>query len=211
MLLKGDEILLVFLRYPEPGKVKTRLIPALGEVGAAETYRRIAERVVSTVVAIDRRSLLSVAFVEPTECIGQVRSWLGEELDTLGQPSGNLGDRLRYGFSWAFDRGAARVVAIGTDCIELTSEGIEEAFERLRYRDGVLGPASDGGYYLIGLSRPLPEVFLNIPWSSERTGAVTLERFEETGAAVDCLQQLSDIDTWEDLKASGFELPEEII
>ncbi len=204
MLLRSEEILLVFLRYPEPGKVKTRLIPALGEVGAAETYRRLTERVVRTVVAVDRPGLLPIAYVEPLERVGDVRSWLGEELDTLGQPTGDLGERLSYGFSWAFDRGADRVAAIGTDCIELTSEGIEEAFERLRHSDGVVGPACDGGYYLIGLSRPLPEVFHDIPWSSDRTASVTLERFEKAGASVDRLEPLRDIDTWEDLEASDF-------
>ncbi len=203
MLLKKEEILLVFLRYPEPGKVKTRLIPAMGEVGAAATYRRLAERVVRTVRGVDRPGFLPIAYVEPAERIGDVTRWIGPELEILGQPAGDLGQRLSHGFSWAFDRGARRVAAIGTDCIELTVEGIEEAFELLRHRDGVRGPAFDGGYYIIGLARLLRPVLRDIPWSTDRTAAVTLERFQDAGVDVQCLRRLRDIDRWEDVEAAG--------
>jgi rSAM/selenodomain-associated transferase 1 len=199
----GEEMLLIFARYPEPGKVKTRLVPALGRSGAAKVYREMIEQVVKTVRSLRRDSLLPVVCVEPAERVPEMVNWLGLDLIFVGQSWGDLGDRLNHAFAWAFAQGARRVAAIGTDCIELTSDLIGEAFDRLQERDAVLGPASDGGYYLIALKQPEPEAFRDIPWSSRQTLEVTESRLTRAGASLHQLPLLRDIDTWDDLQASG--------
>jgi rSAM/selenodomain-associated transferase 1 len=129
-------------------------------------------------------------------------SWLGPELIFTGQVGDCLGERLSHAFDWAFTGGASRVAAIGTDCIELSSDLIAEAFDLLVRNDAVLGPATDGGYYLIGLSRPVPDAFRDIPWSTDQTFAVTSSRLAGAGVIPHLLPPLNDIDTWDDLEAA---------
>lgn len=198
----SEEMLLIFARYPEPGKVKTRLVPELGRVGAAKAYRGMIEQVVKTVRSLRRSSILPVICVVPADRIPEMVNWLGLDLIYTGQSWGDLGNRLNHAFAWGFAQGAQRVAAIGTDCIELTAELIEKAFDQLQDHDAVLGPASDGGYYLIALRRHEPEAFRDIPWSTGQTLAVTESRLANAGASLCQLQLLKDIDTWEDLQAS---------
>ncbi len=201
--LLAVELLLVFLRHPEPGKVKTRLIPAFGAEEAARLYRSMVEQVVATVRSIDRPGLHPRLWVEPATALDEVRRWLGPELSYREQVSGDLGNRIEIAFRSAFAEGAQQVVAIGTDCIELDAELLEQAFTQLRTHDAVIGPALDGGYYLIGLARMLPEVFQGIPWSSTHTAAVTRQRLAELQATVHLLPPLRDIDTPQDLQATN--------
>jgi rSAM/selenodomain-associated transferase 1 len=195
-------MLLIFTRFPEPGKVKTRLIPELGSAGATRVYRHLAEQVVRTARSLRRQSMQAVVCVEPARRIPDMASWLGAGLIFRGQVGAGLGERLSQAFDRAFTGGARRVVAIGTDCIELSSELIAEAFDLLARNDAVLGPATDGGYYLIGLSRPLPDVFRDIPWSTDQTLTVTTRRLASVGVSPQLLPPLNDIDTWDDLKAA---------
>ncbi len=199
----GRESLLVFVRYPEPGKAKTRLISEMGSVGAAEIYRYLAEQVMDTVVAIERPGMTTTVWGDPGSRIAALRRWLGPGPDYMAQPEGDLGQRLGQAFAEAFAGGAQRVIAIGSDCIELSGELITVAFDHLLSYDAVLGPAADGGYYLVGLARPLPAVFEGIPWSSDETLAVTRERLVDAGFCFFCLPPLRDIDTWQDVQAAG--------
>jgi rSAM/selenodomain-associated transferase 1 len=198
-----QEMLLIFTRFPEPGKVKTRLIPKLGSSGAAVIYRHLAEQVVRTARSVQRDAMQPVICVEPARHIPDVSSWLGPELILTGQVGDCLGERLSHAFEWAFAGGASRVVAIGTDCIELSRDLIAEAFDLLARNAAVLGPATDGGYYLIGLSRPLPDIFREIPWSTDQTFAITSSRLASIGVIPHLLPPLNDIDTWDDLNAAG--------
>lgn len=197
-----QEVLLIFARYPEPGKVKTRLMPELGSTGACTVYRRLAEQVVRNARSVRRGSMQPVICVEPARRIPDMAGWLGQGLVFTGQVGDCLGERLSHAFDWAFCRGASRVAAIGTDCIELSSELIAEAFDLLERNDAVLGPATDGGYYLIGLSRRLADVFHDIPWSTDQTLTVTKRRLASAGVSPYLLPPLNDIDTWDDLEAA---------
>jgi rSAM/selenodomain-associated transferase 1 len=190
---------------PEPGRVKTRLIPAVGAERAASIYRKLVERVVATVAAVTRPGLSAWALVEPGSGLDEAAHWLGEGLRYVAQSKGDLGDRLESAFRQAFDEGASRVVAIGTDCMELTPDLLSQAFERLGDRDAVLGPAEDGGYYLIGLSRPVADLFTDIPWSTAETAAVTRARLSSASARTHELPTLRDVDTPEDLRAAGLD------
>ncbi len=199
----GRESLLVFVRYPEPGRVKTRLIPEMGRVGAAEIYRYMAEQVMDTVLAINRPGMTTTVWGDPGSRLAALRRWLGPDPEYMAQPDGDLGQRLGRAFAEAFAGGAERVIAIGSDCIDLSGELITGAFDNLLSYDAVLGPAADGGYYLLGLARPLPAVFEGIPWSTDETLAVTRERLGEAGLTLCCLPSLRDIDTWQDVQAAG--------
>ncbi len=195
------EILLVFIKYPQSGHVKTRLIPSVGARAAATIYRRLAETLVTRVRGLQRPGLVGLFFVDPPERLSECARWLdAPECTFLPQCDGDLGARMRDAFSQAFDRGADRVIIIGTDCPELDGSRIDAAFEALRNHDAVLGPALDGGYYLLGLNYALPQVFEGVPWSSSRTARETRRRLEEARCWVAELPILRDLDTPEDLE-----------
>ena len=190
------EILLIFCRFPEPGRTKTRLIPAVGPEGAARIYQEMAERVVQQVRCVDRTNFRPLLCVEPPERQNEVKAWLGREFDTLPQAPGHLGAKLESAFRAAFFLGAERVVAIGTDCIELTSAHISRSFKVLKEENVVLGPARDGGYYLIGMNRMIPGLFQGITWGTNEVLKETMVRVERAFL----LPELGDIDTPEDLQ-----------
>lgn len=199
-IVTAIDCLIVFTRYPEPGKAKTRLIPALGEIGAAELHRHMAEHTLNQ--ARDLRSQLPIAieiqFTGGDE--SQMSAWLGSDLAYRQQGSGDLGDRLSQAFVSAFDRGFQSVVVIGTDCPELDASVLLTAFEQLQHHDLVLGSAADGGYYLIGLRRYVPELFQGIAWSSDRVFAQTCTIAQQLGLSVSTkLPVLRDVDYPEDL------------
>jgi hypothetical protein len=193
------ETILVFLRWPTPGRTKTRLIPALGAEGAAVLYRGLADRVAAIVRDVRRPDLVRVAYFEPADRERDVADWMGPEFTTLAQPDCELGERLIAGFDHAFTAGAERVIAIGSDCVEITPALLGDALDALRDHDAVVGPATDGGYWVIGLARPCPAAFTDVPFSREVTLAVTLDRMAEAGLSVASLPTLSDVDRPEDL------------
>ena len=201
------ERLIIFTRYPEPGRTKTRLIPALGPEGAADFHRRMTELTMRSGRRIEnnRRIRLEVSYEGGDE--PQMRAWLGAQLTFRPQGQGDLGEKLRRAFHETFQSGARRVVIIGTDCPDLTAEILEEAFDALSPHDLVIGPADDGGYYLIGLSRMIPELFAGIEWGGEKVFAQTISKAREVGARFESLVQLSDVDRPEDLEACKTRLP----
>ncbi len=196
-----EEAIFLFLRFPEAGQAKTRLIPELGAQGAADLYRKMAEQVAGVVKDLDRPGLLKVAYYDPADKGREIREWLGNGFHLVAQPGGDLGRRLEDAFVGGFRKGARRIVAIGTDCVEITGEIILEAFEALHEADAAIGPALDGGYYLMGLNRPCHSAFRGIPWSTDKTLRETLARLRGCGLNVRLLPPLMDIDTPEDLKA----------
>jgi rSAM/selenodomain-associated transferase 1 len=206
LLPESEEAIFLFLRYPEPGQAKTRLIPELGAERAAEVYRKMAEQVAQVVRDFDRPGLAKIAYFDPPEKAREIKEWLGNDFHLVPQPDGDLGRRLEDAFVGGFRKGARRIVALGTDCVEITDEILSEAFEALYLSDAAIGPALDGGYYLMGLNRPCHSVFRGIPWSTDRTLRETLARLRGCGLNVRLLPPLMDIDSPEDLRAdrSGF-------
>lgn len=201
------EVLILFARFPEPGHTKTRLVPLLGPERAAAAYRRVAEATAREAARLNRRGIERVVCVEPASKMGEISRWLGSSFSYRPQVEGNLGDRLAAAFARAFAPGAARVVAVGTDCPGLDASILGRAFDALASHEAVLGPAADGGYYLIGMARPLPGVFMEIPWSTAEVAGVTLRRLREEGASVSILDVLRDLDTPEDFEALAARWP----
>ncbi|MHC4470049.1 MAG: TIGR04282 family arsenosugar biosynthesis glycosyltransferase [Planctomycetota bacterium] len=194
-----EEAILVFLRHPEPGKAKTRLIPALGAEGAATLYRRMAERVAGVVRTLDRPGLDRIAYFEPAEREAEIADWMGPAFRVVPQPETGLGGRLEAGFAAAFESGARRVIALGSDCVEITPALLAEALDALREADAVVGPARDGGYWTVGLSRPFPDLFRDIPWSTGEVLTRSRAKLEAAGLTVRILPELADVDRPEDL------------
>ncbi|NEO27130.1 MAG: glycosyltransferase [Kamptonema sp. SIO4C4] len=191
--------LILFTRYPEAGKTKTRLIPALGEEGAAALQREMTEHSLRQVQPLlSQLSLqLDIQFAGGNEAL--MRDWLGTELQYTPQAAGDLGQRLQTAFSQAFAQGMQRVVIMGIDCPDLDANLIKQAFEKLATVDLVLGEAEDGGYYLIGLRRLIPALFTGIAWGTSSVLATTMEKAKAAGCAIATLPVLNDIDYPEDL------------
>jgi uncharacterized protein len=189
--------LILFGRYPVPGRVKTRLIPLLGPLSAAELHRQLTERTLSVLLRSDQAQV-TVAYAGGTNL--QVRRWLGAGPDRyFSQEPGDLGRRMQHSMRCAFDRGAKQVVLVGTDIPGLGRQHVADAFEALAQHDLVLGPSEDGGYWLIGCRAPAP-LFQHIDWGSDQVLAQTLAAAARHGLSVAFLQRLSDIDTEEDLR-----------
>ena len=192
--------LILFTRYPEPGRTKTRLIPALGAQGAAALQQRMSEALVGQMT---RFASLYPASLEIRYAGGNrqaMAAWLATDIPCLDQGEGNLGDRLHRAFAQAFAQDAQAVVAIGADCPTLTPPLFAQAFTALATQELVLGPARDGGYYLVGLTRPRPALFAEIPWGSGEVLAATLKQAQTLNLSTHLLETLADVDRPEDLR-----------
>ena len=190
--------LIVFVKRPRPGDVKTRLAREIGAGDAAVLYRLMAEHVLRE-TAPAGRGYARVVLYAPADAGGDIAGWLpGEEL--APQAAGDLGRRMAGAFATAFAQGALRAVLIGTDAPGLRRELVERAFADLGDHDLVLGPACDGGYYLIGLQAPRPELFEGIEWSTPTVCAATLARAHALGIRHRQLPELRDVDTLADVR-----------
>ncbi|MDB5338718.1 MAG: hypothetical protein JWN70_4337 [Planctomycetaceae bacterium] len=199
--LTAPDRVIVFARFPEAGQTKTRLIPALGPERSAQLQAALTRRTlhVTRQLCLDRACDVEVRFAGGD--VSRMCSQFGADLQYTGQQGNGLGERLEDAVSAAFLAGTKRVVVIGTDCPELDATILGEAFKGLSHADVVLGPAMDGGYYLIGLNANRPELFRGIDWSTENVLRQTLQRVRQVGCSVRQLRPLSDVDHPEDLLA----------
>ena len=194
-------MLAVFVKEPRPGAVKSRLAAALGPEAAAEVYRAIAEEVMRRTVPRREEYDRIVAF-DPSSAGAAIGEWLGVTAGALlPQPTGDIGVRMERALDELFRRGARRVALIGTDVPALGREDVRGALESLDEHDVALGPATDGGYYLIALKRPEPELFRGIAWSGPDVLTETLARAARRDLSVRMLRAIGDVDTVEDLAA----------
>lgn len=189
--------LLVFLKYPTPGQVKTRLAARLGPDAAAEIYRTCAQVTLTRLAEFQDRT---VVCVEPPESIAPTQAWLGAEWRLRPQQGQTLGHRLAEAISDAFQQGVQHVIAIGTDSPWLQPRHIHAAFDLIKTADLIVGPTEDGGYYLIGLSRPAPELFEGIAWSSSEVCRQTIDQAKQLGLSYRLLPVGYDIDHVDDVK-----------
>ena len=192
-------VLAVFLKAPRPGAVKTRLVPALGPGVAAELYRALAEHVVAATrprsADYERR-----LFFSPPDARAEVEAWLPGET-WVPQAGTDLGQRMASAFDGEFRRGADRVAIVGSDVPGLTRADVLSALESLEDHDLAVGPARDGGYTLIALAGPQPELFRGLAWGTSAVFAATMERAAALGLTVRVLEERSDIDTPDDVRA----------
>ena len=187
--------LIIFTRYPEAGKVKTRLIPALGEKGAELLHRKMVEHTMTRVSSFEGE--VEVHFTGGSHDL--MKGWLGNQFQYRRQEGGCLGERLYNSVAEAFTENKKKVVVIGTDCPGLTLNHVKKAFRLLDRSDLVIGPAYDGGYYLIGLNKLFKELFQNITWSSSLVYRQTIKAAEQVNLQTADLEKLADIDCPADL------------
>lgn len=190
--------LLVFAKAPRPGKVKTRLARAWGAAAAAQAYRRLGRQVVEQLAGAPARTI--VCF-DPPGSEGEIRTWLDARGANafMAQGGGDLGDRMSRTTGAAFAQGARAVVVVGTDAPAVGADTVALALDALRCAEVVIGPSSDGGYYLIGLKAPQPALFSGMRWSTEHVFRDTTRRCAELGLRVTCLPVEADIDGPEDV------------
>lgn len=187
------------LKYPQPGMVKTRLSNTLGAECAADLYRFFVACELRTVQRLQVPILLSC---HPHRSLAAYRAWLGEEYSYTSQGEGDLGVKMRTSFQRAFDLGLSRVVLIGSDIPQLPAASLYSALTHLHDHDAVIGPAQDGGYYLLGLKGKSfhSGLFTGIAWSTPHVMAQTQEKLHNYDLNPFILPSIRDIDTLEDLK-----------
>lgn len=178
----------IFCRWPEPGKAKTRLIPGFGAEGAAAIYAKLLAHTVEVARASGIPFELRVTGAAPET----FKASLGEDLSVVEQGDGDLTDKL--------SRVSAPAIVIGSDCPGLTPQHLWAAHDTLATEDMVIGPASDGGYYLLGFNRDARFAFEDMPWSTDKVFEETLKRFVAQGIRPAVLPEMSDIDTAADLE-----------
>ena len=173
-------LLIFFVKSPEPGAVKTRLSAEIGRDLAVELYKEIGARSLKAVEGGDYE--IRIDFYPPDK-EAEVKAWLGEGRVYFPQAGADLGQRMENAFRSAFSDGAEYVVLTGSDIPDLSGKIIEEAFSKLYDNGAVIGPAKDGGYYLIGFSRQgfLPEVFNGIRWGGNSVFTDTMAAFRRAG------------------------------
>ncbi len=178
----------VFARWPEPGKVKTRLIPAIGAQGAAQVYRRLLAMTVDAV----RDSGLPFELRVTGGSSAMFHEWLGEDCAVVDQGGGDLGDRLA--------RAAAPGIVIGSDAPGLTPALLHSAAAALQAHETVIGPARDGGYYLLGFNAPIAFAFADMEWSVSTVYGETVRRLAARDLDPVVLPELTDVDDMDDLR-----------
>jgi len=219
--MNAQRVIILFVKYPQAGRVKTRLALKLGDEATVSIYRQLVDRLVQMLRRVKVEEI-RVCF-DPAEKHCEMEHWLqpiwqeagvgliadtdsGDEPSLVFRPQceGDLGARLKSAFNEVFQENEkagiceSRVIAIGSDCIELDEQTFQTAWEFLETKEVVFGPAPDGGYYLVGMKEPRSDLFKNIPWSTDRTLEASLQRARESGLEIAQLDKKHDIDTEED-------------
>ena len=195
----NDICILLFVKYPEKGNVKTRLAKTLDETVVRELYQNF---VYDSLDLIESLHLPFFICFSPETAQDKMRAWLGELYHFIPQEGNDLGERMKNSFLQTFTEGFNTVVLLGSDTPDLPVHFIKQAIQALRTNDVVLGPSSDGGYYLIGCTKKSfsPDFFNNIQWSTNTVFQETLSIFKRLQKKAYVLPEWSDIDTVEDIQ-----------
>lgn len=198
------QALIVFAKWPQPGAVKTRLSVDIGPGLAAAVYRGLAEAEIAA-TRPRGKEYERLFFFAPAEARAEIAAWLPGEI-LFEQEGADLGARMRAAFDCAFARRADRVAIVGTDVPWVDRDTVLRAFDRLANADLVVGPCHDGGYYLLALSQPRPDLLTGIAWGTPAVLETTLERARSLGLRAALLRPLTDVDTLADVRRAWGEL-----
>lgn len=193
----NNSALIVFVKNPILGKVKTRLAKDVGDEQALAIYERLLEHTESVVrnTAVDK-------YVFYSDKVDELDIWPADIYNKTLQVGSELGQRMLNAFDELFDDSYKKVVIIGSDCAEITPEIIEAAYVCLDKTDMVIGPANDGGYYLLGMNKTHQELFEGVEWGASTVLATTMDIARTKGLSCSTLQQLSDVDELVDVPKS---------
>ncbi|MDX2248591.1 MAG: TIGR04282 family arsenosugar biosynthesis glycosyltransferase [Bacteroidia bacterium] len=198
--MSDNRLLLIFVKHPEPGKVKTRLAEGMGEKKALEIYEKLLEYTCEITRKVDAEKVIFYGNDIPL-----TDRWSEEGYTRMAQDGPNLGARMQEAFRWGWRQGFSKIIIIGSDCPGLTRRKLEDAFSHLDSYTTVLGPAKDGGYYLLGMNRPFPAIFQNKNWSTDTVLQDSLADLRIANRSFFLLPELSDVDTKDDLKGTFLE------
>ncbi|MDP2413233.1 TIGR04282 family arsenosugar biosynthesis glycosyltransferase [Daejeonella sp.] len=193
--------LVIFVRNPISGQVKTRLAKDIGDERTLAIYLQLLQHTLEITRGLSFRK-----FIYYADEVSDYDLWSVPGYTKRKQNGNHLGERMHNSFKELFDQGFTRIIIIGSDCFQLKTETLEEAVALLESNAAVIGPASDGGYYLLGLTKFYPEVFIDKPWSTNQVFEKTIKDFINQGISYALLEELSDIDDITDLKENGISI-----
>jgi rSAM/selenodomain-associated transferase 1 len=197
--MPDNPVILLFVKAPLRGQVKSRLAAVLGQDAAVELYRNF---VLDIMASIEKSGVPCKVCYHPPDSGKIVKNWLGGHLPYMPQEGKDIGEKMERAFRRAFSEGASRAVLIGSDIPDLTSKLLNDALASLSKNGAVIGPAKDGGYYLIGFRNDafFPGIFHGPEWSTDTVFSKTLQIFSRAHQKVSLLPAWRDMDTVEDLK-----------
>jgi hypothetical protein len=200
MMPASERLLLIFVKHPRPGQVKTRLAEGIGAEKALQVYEELLAFTQGIAAAADADKAVWYGNEVP-----EADRWAETGWPRFLQQGPDLGARMSHAFEWGFGQGYRHIAIIGSDCAQLSAELLNVAFFALRDWPFVLGPALDGGYYLLGMSALFPPLFEGKAWSSAEVLTQTLAELREAGQEYLLLPPLSDVDVAEDLRGTFLE------
>ena len=193
--------LVIFVRNPILGQVKTRLAKDIGDKLALAIYLQLLQHTLKITRGLSFRK-----FIYYADEVSDYDLWSVPGYTKRKQNGTDLGERMLNSFKELFEQSFNRIIIIGSDCLQLQTENLQEAVALLESNVAVMGPASDGGYYLLGLTKLYPELFVNKPWSTDQVFAKTIDDFNNLGISYALLEELSDIDDITDLEENGISI-----
>lgn len=194
--MNNSTALLIFVKNPQLGKVKTRLAKSIGNEKALNIYSHLLQ--------ITRTVCLQTNFnryLFYSDFINRKDDWHENEFLKHLQIGDDLGERIKHAFEFVFKLGHSKVIIIGSDCPTISSQYLKEAEQALNTKDVVFGPSEDGGYYLLGMKKIIPALFENQPWSTDQLLKNSIHKIEQLQLSHYLLSMLNDIDTLEDLES----------
>jgi len=195
----SKNVLLIFIKNPILGQVKTRLASSVGDEEAMRIYKELLKHTRAVSLKLDATRVVCYShFIDAED------SWLPQHFVPYLEEGDNLGTRMSNAFETAFQEGAEKVVVIGSDCPKISTEILGDAFKALTDHKMVIGPSMDGGYYLLGMSHYSPELFNNINWSTPSVFEETTKRAKQLQIQANILPTLSDVDYLEDWEKYGW-------
>ncbi len=199
----SDQVI-VFMRYPQAGCVKTRLVPKLGKEGAARFYRNMVEHIVAKISPV-ATEMIQLSLYYTGASPQQMTSWLGDSFPFMEQQGDNLGARMLDAFQTSKNNNFRRTILIGSDCPAIDPALINQGFRKLLTHDLVLGPTFDGGYYLIGLTGKVSDekighLFSEIKWGTGTVYRQSVAKAKAINLSLATLPKHNDIDRPEDLE-----------
>ena len=197
--MSSPNLLLIFVKAPRKGQVKTRLAAYIGEDLALRMYQAMVEDLLENVRESHHYDIQIMVWPEKSE--EEVRNWLQWPGVIASQIQGDLGIKLNHAFGKGFNQGFKRIIIIGSDLPGISSSLITQCFQKLQQYPLVLGPAWDGGYYLIGLNSTQPQLLTKVSWSTPEVLAETIDRAQQANLPYYLLKEMRDIDEYEDVLA----------
>jgi len=192
-----QESLILFVKYPEEGKVKSRLGKTIGFERATKIYTQLAEHSFNEAKKLSKIS--RYLFFANEKNRNKITNWVGLGFSYYPQSDGDLGTKMKSAFYKVIAKGSNKTLIIGSDLPDISKSLISKGFRDLDRNDIVIGPSKDGGYYLLGMKKFYPELFSGIDWSTEQVLEQTLEKANSLNLSVSLLKELNDIDTIDDL------------